>query len=210
MNPRPQILLLMAAAALAASGEDMAKGYFHGTMVAWEGTAASGQLSARNAAGDIYTCGFDSKTYLEIELHKVSITKFQAGDPVEILVDRKPGSRLCYSRIVRVVPPQAARSPRKQVVEATVPRPRTVLTPRGNRTIAGLVIRNENGMVTLRTREGEENVRLRGDTRYLENGRPLSGDSLAVNMRVSMRVSSNLDGELEAYQVTWGDLLSVP
>ena len=97
-------LSCMIAVALAAAPlvmpADMAKGLFRGQMVSWEGSATKGILLARNTAGAVEGCGFDSLSILELSRQRVSVAKLEPGDPVEIITDHKPGSRDCYIRML--------------------------------------------------------------------------------------------------------------
>jgi len=201
---RWQLLLLAVSVSTAA---DMPKGIFHGTMVAYEGSANAGVLLARNADGDVYGCGYDPQSYFEDDHHKTSVAKLEPGLPIEILTDHKPGSRVCYLRILHVVPPPAPRSPRKEVL---TPARAVIAPPKGDRTVSGVVVRLDRGAVTLRTRSGEETLLLRADTLYQCNGLRTEASTLAVNDRVSVREGRNLDGQAVAYQVIWGDLVDAP
>ncbi len=211
-TPRWQFLFMAAAVAPLSTPADvpkgdMPKGIFHGSMVSFEGSVNTGLLLARNSAGDVYACGYDSLTYFEDDHHKTSVAKLEPGDPLEILTDHKPGTRVCYVRMVQVVPPPPPRSPRREVAVPT----QQVATPlKGDRTVSGMVIRLDRGTVTLRTRSGEETMLLRADTLYQRDGLRLDASSLSVNDRVSVRTGRNVDGQAVAYQVIWGDLVDVP
>jgi hypothetical protein len=79
--------------------------------------------------------------------------------------------------------------------------------PRGNLTFTGVIIRMNPQLLVLRTRtEGEKPVLLRKDTLYMDSGLPGELSTLVVNTRVSIRGGRNLDNELEAYQVIWGEI----
>jgi hypothetical protein len=203
--PRCHLLLFAVSISTAA---DMPKGIFHGTMVSFEGSANTGVLLARNAAGDVYGCGYDSNSYFEDDHHKTSPAKLDPGDPLEILTDHKPGSRICYIRMAQVVQPPPPRSPRREV--AAPAKPVVAVLLKGDRTVSGLVVRLDGGAVTLRTRTGEETLLLRADTLYQCNGLRTDAATLAVNDRVSVREGRNADGQDVAYQVVWGDILDVP
>lgn len=84
---------------------DMPKGLFHGQIVSWEGSPTNGILLARNNAGAVEGCGYDALSILELSRQRVSVTKLEPGDPVEIITDHKPGSRDCYIRMLQVIPP---------------------------------------------------------------------------------------------------------
>jgi hypothetical protein len=79
--------------------------------------------------------------------------------------------------------------------------------PRGNLLFSAVVIRlNPTVMVVRTRRDGEKVVLLRQDTRYMDSGLPVDRSNLMVNTRVSIRGGRNLDNDLEAYQVIWGEI----
>src|SRR5262249_52011778 len=84
---------------------DMASGIFRGRLEAIDGTAARGQLTARTVSGGLESCGYDARTYIELDKARIPATKLQAGDPIEIVADRRPGTVVCYARVVHVMPP---------------------------------------------------------------------------------------------------------
>jgi hypothetical protein len=90
------------------------------------------------------------------------------------------------------------KSPRRPVA------PREEWVPRGYLTYSGLVVKSEDSKITLKTRTGSRTLLLRADTRYSEAAEPL------VNKHVFVRAGRNLQGMLEAYQVMWGEILTVP
>lgn len=184
---------------------DMPRGMFHGQMVSWEGSTTKGVLLARTAAGIVEGCGYDALSIIELSRQRITVANLQAGDPVEIITDHKPGSRDCYIRMLDVVPPAPPPSRVKPVAAA---RP-TFDLPRGDRTISGVVIRCDARSVTLRTREGEQTLLLRKDTRYLGDGAQQDAGAVLVNTRVFVRAGPNLYGAIEAYQVMWGEIVEV-
>jgi hypothetical protein len=182
---------------------DMPKGLFHGQMVSWEGSPTKGVLLARTAAGIVEGCGYDALSILELSRQRVTVAKLEAGDPLEIITDHKPGSRDCYIRMLQVVPPAP---PPTRVTAAVAARP-TLDLPRGDRTISGVVIRRDARSITIRTREGEQTLLLRADTRYLGDGAQQDAGAVLVNTRVFVRAGANLYGGIEAYQVMWGEIV---
>jgi hypothetical protein len=185
---------------------DMPKGLFHGQMVSWEGSPTKGVLLARTAAGIVEGCGYDALSILQLSRQRVTVAKLEAGDPLEIITDHKPGSRDCYIRMLQVVPPGP---PPTRVTAAVAARPAFDL-PHGDRTISGVIIRQDARSITLRTRAGEQTLLLRKDTRYLGDGARQDATAVLVNTRVFVRAGANLYGGIEAYQVMWGDILGVP
>ena len=198
------IAAIMASVPLASSA-DMPKGLFRGRMVSWEGSAAKGVLLASNNVGDVQGCGYDSLSYLELSHQRITVAKLQAGDPLEIITDHKPGSRDCYIRMLQVIPP----APPPSRVKPVAKRPALTL-PQGDRTISGVVIRQDGKSVTLRTRDGEQTLLLRRDTRYLADGAQQDAAAMIVNTRVFVRAGPDLEGRIQAYQVMWGNILDAP
>lgn len=204
-----RLLRMVATALLAAplcAPADMPRGMFHGQMVSWEGSPTKGVLLARSAAGIVEGCGYDALSILELSRERVTVAKLEAGDPLEIITDHKPGSRDCYIRMLQVVPP----GPSPSRVAAVAARRQTFDLPLGDRTISGVIIRCDARSITLRTHEGEQTLLLRKDTRYLGDGAQQDAGAVLVNTRVFVRAGPNLYGGIEAYQVMWGEIVEVP
>lgn len=185
---------------------DMPKGLFHGQMVSWEGSPLKGVLLARNTAGIVEGCGYDALSIVQLSRQRITVAKLEAGDPIEIITDHKPGSRDCYIRMLDVVPPAP---PPSRVKPVAATRPAFDL-PHGDRTISGVIIRRDIRSITLRTRDGEQTLLLRKDTRYLGDGAQQDAAAALVNTRVFVRAGPNLYGGIEAYQVIWGEIVGAP
>ena len=171
-------------------------GILRGDLLAWTGTARSGELTFRNSDKRVYQCSFDAKTYFERGKQGIAVAAMQAGDRVEVLADHKDGTGLCYARTVQVMNARASS------------RPTESFAPRGDMTFAGLVLRINPELLVLRMRSNEhKTIHLRSDTRYLSEGQSLDRGSLKVNTRVFIRAGRNLEDEIEAYQVVWGNIL---
>lgn len=184
---------------------EMPVGLFRGALM----VAGAGDLSLRQtsgaASGEILVCHYDSHSVVERDQRAARMSSLEPGELVQILADRKPGSHACYARIVEVVNPamelvkarERARAAKAAEVRATA-----AFTPRGDRDLAGVVVRCDGRTLILRTREGESTLLLRPDTRYLQDG--LRMDTVKVNARVSVRAGIDIYGNLQAYQVLWG------
>jgi hypothetical protein len=186
------VALLLFAAALHAQ-QTMPVGILRGNLVAWQ----NGSLSIRQADGAVYDCSYDNHTLFQRNRWPIQSSELAGGEPVEVVSDRWPATRACYVRMVSVVY-ALPKSPRRRVPVAEV------WVPRGYLTYSGLVVKNEDSKITLKTRSGARTLRLRPDTRYSEASQPL------LNKHVFVRAGRNLEGVLEAYQVMWGEILSVP
>jgi hypothetical protein len=63
-------------------------------------------------------------------------------------------------------------------------------------------------MLVLRTRDRKETrILLRADTRYIQDGISVDASGLVVNTRVFVRGGMNLENNIEAYRVVWGEIL---
>jgi hypothetical protein len=129
----------------------------------------------------------------------------QAGDQIEAVTDRSNGAN-CYARTVKVVDFEPARPGRAAVPRRE--RPTESFAPRGYLTLSGLVVRRTEEILVIRTRlEGEKTLLFRADTRFTNNGQPVTLDDLRVNTRVFVRAGHTLEKDLEVYHVSWGEIL---
>lgn len=201
--------LLIVSAAAALAQENAPIGFLRGDLVAWAGSARGGEVMFRNTDNRVFQCSFDAKTYFERANQRITVAAMQQGDRVEVLADHKDGTGLCYARTIQVLDAAPARA-----VAGQRPRLRTssgpteLFAPRGDLTFAGVVLRVSPDALVLRTRtNGHKTIQLRPDTRYLSGGQALGHNNLEVSTRVFIRAGRNLEGEIEAYQVIWGDIL---
>ncbi|MEP6538182.1 MAG: hypothetical protein ABJF23_22780 [Bryobacteraceae bacterium] len=186
--------------------ENAPSGIVRGDLVEWDGNKAEGDILVRTPPDRLYTCHFDAFTYMERDGQRIAMGALRAGDRLEVVADRKPGSQRCYARTVRVVDKPPPTNPGYRI---TARRSTLIdqLYPRGNLTFSGVILRLNPQMMVLRTRtHGETTVLLRQDTRYMDSGLPAEASMLTVNTRVSIRCGRNLDNEIEAYQVIWGEI----
>jgi hypothetical protein len=186
------VALLLLAAAVRAQ-QTMPVGILRGSLVAWQ----NGSLSVRQADGVVYDCSYDNHTLFQRNQWPIQSSELTGGEPVEVVSDRWPATRVCYVRMVSVVY-ASPKSPRRRAPATEV------WVPRGYLTYSGLVVKSEDSKITLRTRSGPKTLRLRPDTRYSEASQPL------LNKHVFVRAGRDLEGVLEAYQVMWGEILLVP
>lgn len=194
-----------------AAQENAPIGILRGDLVEWSGTPRAGRLTFRTAGNRVLECSFDERTWFEHENERIIISGMKAGDHLELVADRQPPSTTCYARTV-------------QILDATIPRrtasgkPRLqlhnsateLLAPRGDMTFSGIVLVMNGDWLTLRTRDkGKQVLLLRPDTRYLGGGLPLERSNLDPQTRVYVRAGRNLDGDVEAYTIVWGEILQV-
>ena len=181
--------LLFLGAALYAQ-EPMPIGILRGSLVTWQ----AGSLSVREAGGAVYDCTYDNHTLFQRNQWPIQSADLTGGEPVEVLSDRKLPASTCYVRMLSVVH-ATAKSPRRPTP------PRDAWIPRGYLTYTGLVVKNDDSKITLKTRTGPRTLLLRADTHYSTAAEPL------LNKHVFVRAGRTLQGALEAYQVMWGEIL---
>jgi len=196
---------VLAAASGVCAAENMPPGYFEGTMVSFEGTATAGILTARGMGGELFECGYDAKSYIEFGKQRVTPAKLLDGDRLDVLVDLSGRGRTCYIRILHVLSPASTHAARPK---APAKQPRAFM-PAATFTLSGIVVRSQGGFITVRGRDSEETFRVRRDTRFVGAGIRGDSSSLTLNQRVFVEGGRNSDGEMEAYQITWGELLTV-
>jgi Domain of unknown function (DUF5666) len=201
--------LVVALPVLVGAQDNAPIGVLRGELLAWAGETRAGEVTFRNADDRVYQCTFDGKTYFERSNERIAVSAMQKGDRVEVLADRKDGTGLCYARTIHVIDTPAVRTapgmrPRLRLTS----NPTELFAPRGDMTFAGVVLRMNPDSLVLRMRSNEhKTIHLRADTRYLSDGQALSRKHLEVNTRVFIRAGKNLDDEIEAYQVVWGQIL---
>jgi len=190
-------------------------GIVHGRVLECDSAKPAGQLSIRTKKNQVYRFSFDAKTYAERGEQQSSITAIKPGDEVEIICDKTPEATLRYARTVHIVDqkPQTAqlaqlRMAAERLQAYSYSSPLDDLFPRGNLTFSGVVRQLNDERLVLRTRtDGDKVIYLRPDTRYLADGARVQVSTLKLNTRVFVRAGTNLDNEIEAYQVVWGQIL---
>jgi hypothetical protein len=153
----------------------------------------------------------DGRTFIQRDNMRISCAKLKQGEKLEVVSDRSSQRDARYARLVNVM--NFERMQRRRV--ALAPRapvrrddPTQRLAPRGALTFSGVVLRLDNTGFLLRTRqEGEKWILFNRDVRYREDGIQVDAASLRSNTRVFVRGGPNWDGEIEAYEVVWGDIL---
>lgn len=203
-------LLCFAVLVSAVHAQQAPIGIVRGELVTWRTAAGTGQIDMKTAEGRAYQCSFDKKTYFERDNQPVTSGAMAAGDRLEIVSDRKFGSQLCYARTVHLsdagTPPRLGPGGRPRFRREQSPT--ESFAPRGDITLAGVVVSVERDLLTLRTRvDGDKLILLRQDTRYIGDGQRVDAAGLKRNTRVFIRAGRNLDDDVEAYQVVWGEIV---
>lgn len=192
---RALVLGFVAAFALLAQVEPPI-GILRGELV----SASDTGFEMRGADKIVYKCGYDFRTYFERENERITAANIHTGETVEVVADHQPGTSVCYARTVHVIDANL-----KSKRWRAAPSPTESFAPRGDLTYSGVVTRQDGQSVTVKTRAGDVTLQKRLDTRYLDGGQ--RAETAAINSRVFIRAGRNLDGELEAYQVVWGNIL---
>ena len=185
-------------------------GIIRGVLLECDSPAFSGQFAIRaQTSNQVYRFTFDPKTYVEREERRISMAGVRKGDIVEVVSDRDEAAVVHYARTVHVIEIRPApRPPVSQGKFRLYRSPVEFIAPRGNLTFSGVVSRLAPDRIVLHTRlDGEKTILLRQDTRYLEEGSLVEAADLKPNIRVFVRAGKNLDDQIEAYQIIWGEIL---
>jgi hypothetical protein len=208
-------VLLMVSLRMAGQGPVIARG-----LLLDSDSAENGEFSIRAQNNRVYWYVYDSKTYVERDNRLCTVSKLHQGDDLEIVSDTGPDDALRYARIIHVVESPAQNqiehrqfsagryAMSRRTVAREDPLAIDLLFPRGSITFSGLVSQLNDERFVLRTRLGQQLIYRRPDTRYMKDGGVVAASSLAPNTRVYVRAGKNLDGEIEAYQVVWGQILA--
>jgi hypothetical protein len=155
----------------------------------------------------------DSRTFIERDHMRIFCPSLKKGERIELVSDRSAEQGTRYARLVSVI--TADTRPRRQqalmALRAPLPHedPTLSIAPRGSLTFTGVVLRLDADGLVLRTRvNGEKWILVRRDTRYREDGLQVEPANLRSSTRVFIRAGTNLDGEIEAYEVVWGEILA--
>ena len=184
-------------------------GFVRGVLVEWD-TESSGDFTVRAAGSNqVLRFIFDSRTYVEREQHRTTMAALRKGDYIEVVSDQVPQSSLRYARTIHALIDAPIQRPAALPgVYRRFRSPIDIIAPRGNLTFTGIIARLSESTMVLRTRQdGEKSFVLRPDTYYFEGGVAVEPATLKPNTRVFVRAGRNLDGDLEVYQVIWGEIL---
>jgi hypothetical protein len=200
---------MLVLAALAAGQTRNASPLIRGVLVERDGHATAGQLSVRAADDRVFRYRFDAKTYVERENRLIEVAQLAPGDKVEVLSDEGPASALRYARTIHVIQPPPPGRPLSQGRLRAYRGAADHYEPLATLSFSGVVSRLQGDRLVLHTKEaGDQTIMLRQDTRFLENGEIVERTTLEPNMRVFVRGGRGLYGEVEAYQVIWGEILA--
>ncbi len=177
-----------------------------GTFQEWIGSDSAGSFLFQTADQRSHRCVFSSRTYFEREHRRTFVSRIPAGQALEVLSERIPEPPRCRALIVRVITPQVA-SPNRYRSRAPQAATEFFLN-RGTLQLTGVVVRADDTLLLLRTRAGIQHwIRLRGDTRFSEDGSHADRARIPSNYPVHVRAGKNFEGEIEAYSIVWGRIL---
>jgi hypothetical protein len=169
----------------------------------------SGELSVRTASSQVYRFSYDTKTYFERENRRSTPDRLRNGDTVEIVSDNPAGGSLNYARTVHVIERESGLAP--QAARRAVYRIRAGRVSMGDLTFAGTVSRVYADQMVLRMRQGaDQTIALSFDTVFVANGIVVDASALKPAMRVFVRGAKDLDNQVVASQVAWGQILETP
>ena len=179
----------------------------NGVLLERDTNVAAGQFSLRAPNHEVFRYQFDAKTVVQRDTLTGGMGHVRPGDQVTVYSDAVPGSLLRLARTIRVLNEAPATLADNRVRNASysflLDRPPQT----GNLTFSGVVCRLNDQSLVLRTRDGEQTLLIRRDTRYVNNGDTVEAAQLRPNMRVFVRAGRNLYEQVEAYQVIWGSIL---
>jgi hypothetical protein len=183
-------------------------GIVRGTLVDCD----EGDVSVRTADHHLYRFVVDGRTFIQRDHFRIPCSQLDKAEPLEIVSDRSTEPGMRYARLITVVEPEA-RSRRRALmaVRAPVPYedPTLSIVPRGTLTFTGVVLRVDGDGLMLRTRgNGEKWILVRRDTHFRQDGLVVELSNLHSSTRVFVRGGPNLEGEIEAYEVVWGEILT--
>ena len=155
----------------------------------------------------------DGRTFIERDHMRIFCPSLRKGERIELVSDRSPEAGARYARLISVVNRDVRPRRQQALMALRAPLlhddPTISIAPRGSLTFTGVVLRLDADGLILRTRvNGEKWILVRRDTRYREDGLQVDSSYLRSSTRVFVRGGTNLDGELEAYEVVWGEILA--
>jgi hypothetical protein len=179
-----------------------------GVLLERDAPAESGELSVRTASNEVFRFRFGPQTRVERGGIAAEAVRLQPGDIVDVVPDRTPNADLRYALSIRVTaawqPPRTA-LPARRPAEPGID---SVLFAGDALSFSGVVSRLSPARVVLRMRSGaDQTIVLLKQTRYVASGEIVDADALKPNMHVFVRAAKSVYGELEAYQVVWGQIL---
>jgi hypothetical protein len=182
-----------------------------GELLEWNIQSGNGDMALRDLDGKKWLCRVAPETYITRRTHRVTHFGVRPGDSLELVADMRRGETSCLALTIYLRPPDMARRFNRLNL---IPSPQLgyldSLWQRGILTFSGVVqSRDEQNLVLLTRSRDAMSFQLRKDTVYANGGREVAAGVLQPFTRVYIRASKLADGKLEAYQVVWGDILTL-
>jgi hypothetical protein len=180
-----------------------------GILLERDAPAASGEFSIRAADNQVFRFRFDPQTHVERDGAALDVARLEPGEKVEVVADRMPHADLRYALAIRAtslapLPPRALPTVRGRGDTGAPERP----IPVGSLSFSGVISQLSGARVVLHMRDGaDQTILLLKDTRYMDSGESVDAAALKPSMRVFVQAGKTIYGQLEAYQVVWGEIL---
>lgn len=183
-----------------------------GELLLWQVRGLAGEMAIRMPDGQAQSCQVTPDTYITRQTMRITPVAVKPGDWVEVVGDRRSAGDQCTAVTIYVRPPEPKLRAKGVTGRAPIPIPQPRLMdnlyPRGRLTYAGTILSWNEKRVMVRTRkDGDKSFALRDDTIFSESGREVEASHLQVHTHVYLRAGQTFDGDLEVYQIIWGDIL---
>lgn len=205
-----RLALLFFVAAASLSSQALPTGFLRGVLVANESSSPGDQFLLQPEHGKVYRFRFDQRTWIEREKERIPGSALRVGELLEVVTDRDPKAmfEVHYARMVHVIEKRVVRPPPPAGVFRFYKHPTEEAWITPQLSFTGVISHLASGEFTLKTRlDGNKRVLLRPDTMFLQSGGQVETMALQQNLRVCVWAAKNREGELEAYQVMWGEIL---
>lgn len=155
--------------------------------------------------GREWSCQTDGRTFIDRSRERLTLKDLKPGDFLELVTERH-GIGVCFARMIHVAGLERRFGGRGQM--GSVRRSTESFAPRGSVAITGVVRNLQSNSIELRTRQdGNMRFRLRPDTIFVRDGVRVEAGEVDRTQPVFIRAGYDFNGELEAYQVTWGAIV---
>ncbi|HUP05264.1 MAG TPA: hypothetical protein VMU19_14805 [Bryobacteraceae bacterium] len=177
-----------------------------GVLLERDAPGPGGELSLRAPDDQVFRFRFDAQTKVERDGAASEIARIEPGDRVELVPDRMPHADLRYAVSI-----QSTAGPPRPIAYMRPGReapPAHALFAADALSYAGVVSQLTPARVVLHMRNGaDQPIVLLKETRYMNDGANVDAAALQMNMHVFVRAGKSLYGDVEAYQVMWGQIL---
>jgi hypothetical protein len=191
------VVLLFPLAAAPQTGTQVA-----GVLLDRDAPAPSGEIGVRAPDNQVFRYRFDPQTRVDRDGAPLDVARLNPGDKIEVVSDRMPHADMPYAQAIHVT----LNAPRAPSALRSRPEP-IEYRPDPDLSFSGVVSRLSAARVVLRMRGGaDQTILLLQNTRYMDSGSLVDAAALKPNMRVYVQAGKSLYGDVEAYQVIWGQI----